>query len=430
MIRVTEVKIKENQENQTISILAYLKAPRSFGLRDNKLVLEYPIKFNQLNNIGEAIVFSLLPIAYNEASNIALPQEVTIEPETQKKIDKICQLWNKWFMCNRRVKVEANYIESVQNIDNSRKVAQLFSGGVDSLATFKRHQNDVKYLIFYHGSDIALKNVKRFLEVKGYVQRFADKYNKELIVITTNQRLLLPIAWGPFASGCGMLGPISALSNYIDKIVIAAGLGFVGDDCKKESCGSHPDLDHLIGCQGIEIIHDGFEMKRAEKIKYLSRDTELLRHIRVCWTEEQEGYNCGVCEKCYRTTTTLAALGVNPKILPFPEQSLSLGKIADEIVKFDIEDIIKLYWCENLDILKASPANIPGREKLINLLQNILGRFYDSYKQGFSDSSFNFFRQISNWRKLEQKLKMKPDSLIGVKRFFRSLRQNIRILGK
>ena len=100
MIKVVRTDIEDINHLQVRRLSFPLKVSRNVWLTDDKLVLEYPLKFRELNNIGEAVAFSLLPIAFREASNIELPANLAIEKGTQERIDKICALWNKWFSCN------------------------------------------------------------------------------------------------------------------------------------------------------------------------------------------------------------------------------------------------------------------------------------------------------------------------------------------
>ena len=171
MIEVTKIIREENEAQGQRRFIFHLKAPRTFGLTDNKLILGYPVEFENLNNLGEAVLFSLLPIAFSEASDIALPNELAIEKETLERVNRIYELWNKWFLCNRKIKIGTEFRSIPNNSNTQRYNAQLFSGGIDSLATFQRQHDKVAFLVFYHGADIKLSNFERFREVKENTQQ-------------------------------------------------------------------------------------------------------------------------------------------------------------------------------------------------------------------------------------------------------------------
>ncbi len=340
-----------------------LKASRNIWLTDNKLILGYPKAFDALNNIGEAVVFSLLPIAYQEASNIELPQDAPIEPGTQARIDAICALWNKWFHTNRRIKVMAKIKPSEIKAGIQRYSAQLFSGGVDSLATLKSHEDEVKYLILYNGADIRLTRPERFKEIENYLRKCAEDFHKELLTITTNVHYLHPVSWEHLSHSCAMVGPLLALSRYIDKVYIASS--FSGEIGKRMSWGSHPELDILVRSDKVETIHDGFEHTRVEKIKVIASDAKYLRNIRVCGSNIRGSYNCGSCEKCYRTSMILSLLGVSQQAVSFPKESFSLKSRADFISRAHLKDYTKLFWCENLEFLETSLLDTENKKCLL-----------------------------------------------------------------
>ena len=63
-----------------------------------------------------------------------------------------------------------------------------------------------------------------------------------------------------------------------------------------------------------------------------------MRHLRVCWQNPDNAYNCGRCEKCFRTMLDLWVVGALDRCdtLPhqFDEQALALLKIPAHLVSF------------------------------------------------------------------------------------------------
>jgi hypothetical protein len=432
MIKVKRINIEEFDQLQLRRLSFPLKISRNIWLSDDKLVLEYPLKFQKLVNIGEAVSFSLLPIAYTESSHIELPPELSIEKGTQERIDKICALWNKWFSCNRKVKVFTNAIEPMAANGKERFGAQLFSGGIDSLATFKRRYSQIKYLVFYKGADIPVSRERRFKEVKSYIQDFANEQDKKLVIISTNARYLGAASWEFMALSCTTVGPLLTLSNYINRVYVAATHS--GEWAREVRLGSHPDLDPLVNIDRVEIIHDGFELKRIQKLMLITEEPELLQNLRVCQDVDYfdanmhngSRYNCGKCEKCCYTAMALALLKVTPKQAPFSKESLTLRHIIKFLQKNDYKEKLnrqeglKIEWAECLELLESTQSYLDGKKELRVVLTEALGKFYDDYKNGFPNGTC--IQYIGKWRKLEKALGLKPDSLQWVKKILRSFR--------
>ncbi len=78
--------------------------------------------------------------------------------------------------------------------------------------------------------------------------------------------------------------------------------------------GSHPLIDPLWSTESTEIVHDGCEATRVQKVvSYISKSQVALDHLRVCWESHRGQYNCGTCEKCLRTKLNLKIAGVLDK---------------------------------------------------------------------------------------------------------------------
>ena len=79
--------------------------------------------------------------------------------------------------------------------------------------------------------------------------------------------------------------------------------------------GAHPVLDHLLSTEGVQIIHDGAESTRSNKIAAIVEWPATYQRLRVCMGKvsfnEQTGQprNCCRCQKCLNTMITLDLLG-------------------------------------------------------------------------------------------------------------------------
>lgn len=72
-------------------------------------------------------------------------------------------------------------------------------------------------------------------------------------------------------------------------------------------CGMY--LVPLIQTESIELVYDGAQYRRTEKIIKISDWSIAQKHLNVCLTEKNTAENCTSCEKCLRTAFVLDALG-------------------------------------------------------------------------------------------------------------------------
>lgn len=106
--------------------------------------------------------------------------------------------------------------------------------------------------------------------------------------------------------------------------------------------GSHPLTDPLWSTEGVEIVHEGAEARRVDKVVLIAGDGPALRNLRVCF--EDMNANCGHCAKCLRTLVPLRLLGT--PAVPFPP-----GPTASVVRKMRIPtEIEKVFFQENIEL--------------------------------------------------------------------------------
>ncbi len=110
--------------------------------------------------------------------------------------------------------------------------------------------------------------------------------------------------------------------------------------------GSHPLTDPLWSNECVEIIHDGCEAGRTDKLRKICGYESALTNLRVCFDDMNA--NCGKCLKCRRTMISLKLLhGSSGPFPPFP----SLKKIRKERISNDIE---MAFFKENVKLAEQS----------------------------------------------------------------------------
>src|SRR5699024_9178699 len=82
--------------------------------------------------------------------------------------------------------------------------------------------------------------------------------------------------------------------------------------------GSHPDLDTRWNVSGWRLLHEDADRRRWQRVVTVSRSQLALDTLQVCFHTDQPS-NCGRCEKCLRTMTSLTAAGALDNATTFAE---------------------------------------------------------------------------------------------------------------
>lgn len=226
----------------------------------------------------------------------------------------------KWHIKTKRINIKVENM--VPDTGHPQHVATFFSGGVDSFYTFLKHQNDttdkLDHFILIKGNDIELENQDLWNSTLESVSRIAEKSNIELVIVESNyQTIMEPMIDQGYTHG-GLLAAVGlCMRNRFKKIYIPAT--FTRElDIK---WGTHPDIDHMWGTETIAFQHDGEEATRYQKVDLqVARSPLALEELRVCYMNVKGTYNCGKCEKCYRTMVALLATGQLDKAKTFPHE--------------------------------------------------------------------------------------------------------------
>jgi len=218
-------------------------------------------------------------------------------------------------------------------------VASLFTGGVDSLATYVRHRDEAPTLINVQGWVIGIDETERWNQTRRVIEEYGRRFDVGTQFIRSNMlsfldwRMLIAHfsrhhdgGWySAVGGGLGLTGLVAplAVANGYRRLYVPATVwnGMTAPsvvdhwDGSGMPWGSHPDIEGNVGWDGTETVHDGFELSRQERVRVIAdyiRETgrdDLL--VRSCADSEQ-ATNCTECEKCFRTAFGLALEGIDP----------------------------------------------------------------------------------------------------------------------
>lgn len=256
--------------------------------------------------------------------------------------------------------------------------ACFFSGGVDSFYTLRRHRDEITDLVFVHGFDIPLWQRRSRERAAAPVRDFASREGLRLVEVETNLRQFGEPYIGWVDAGFGpALGAVALLlAPRFDRIYIPASVA--ADEL--EPMDSHPDLDPHWSDGRTEVVHDGLEATRFDKILAIADWPAVHTHLRVCYANRPGKPNCGRCMKCLWTMMILRAAGWLDRFETFEAPlDLRLLRRHTPVHKYHRQRFVKSIAllesrgtdAELLAVMRAmlnAGGRVTRREKLMRLL--------------------------------------------------------------
>jgi hypothetical protein len=233
-----------------------------------------------------------------------------------ESLSLIQDIFIAWDASFRRISIEPSEPnEQEANEARNTSVGAFFSGGVDSFYTLLKHRDEITHLIFVHGFDVELTNRTLRDRISAANQKVAAEFGKTLVEVETNLRLFSNphVSW-EWYHGAALATIGHLLSDKIRRVYMPATHSYAS----LFPWGSHALLDPLWSSKGLHFVHDGAEATRFKKIASIASEDSVLKNLRVCWKNSGGAYNCGRCEKCLRTMTSLEVIGALRRSETFP----------------------------------------------------------------------------------------------------------------
>lgn len=268
-------------------------------------------------------------------------------PVLRDGLDVAVRIMRKWYGGSGDfIAVEAGDGFKPSLVPASARTASCMSGGIDSLATFRRnrlnlpldHPGAVKDLLFIHGFDLGgtmkhPQNYERFDAACKTLSKFAEAHDAVLLPVFSNMRVLEEDTPGIYETELSVMQSHApsiaacahAFSDRLTKLLIPS----THEVMDLHPLGSHPLLDPNFSSASLSILHDGVAYSRMDKMRLLSEWPECLRVLRVCSDalRTDEKTNCGKCEKCLRTKISLLVLGVLDQCPTFEDKDVTASDI-------------------------------------------------------------------------------------------------------
>jgi len=315
---------------------------RKYFLKDTSYVqYDSSINISTVDNsiLSIPIVAAIAPIAWAVGADVIVP---TLDSNYLRSLSRVKAVYKDRhpnFSFSGNIQSE----KAVSNRFGARRIAMLFSDGVDSLTSYLKHKQENPELFSICGvPDIPPSETKFWGRMWSDITDLAHHDRVRAFQIKTdvyrniNYELLgkeFEIMWWGGAAGAlfllGMCAPLTAVRE-IGTVIIASS--YTRDF--KEASAFHPSIDNNISWADVSVLHDDYELSRQQKLKYLCQSENLpyLSRLRVCWDSAHKT-NCGKCEKCLRTITGLVLEGINPNNCNFDIDKKTFPHLKDNFTK-------------------------------------------------------------------------------------------------
>lgn len=261
-----------------------------------------------------------------------------------RELQRVHAIW--WPRSTGPIEIDWERLAPAGPEDCGSGVAAGFSGGVDSLFTTWRHLPRVEripgfalnHIVMIDGFDYDSdqRDPGRFEALRSIYGPLAESEGLSLVIMRTNMQAFqlatakARVNWLTWI-GALLASPALAMSRGLRRHYIAAAEGYAHFD----RLGSHPLTDGWLSTEGMEILHDGADASRSDKLAALATWPATFDRLRVCRTPDWSGFdvqrktisNCGRCEKCTRTMIALHLNGTLDRYRTF-SRPLSWPSIA------------------------------------------------------------------------------------------------------
>lgn len=267
-----------------------------------------------------------------------------------------------------------------------------FSGGVDSMFSLLRRQNEKQLIpseqinsaLLVHGFDIPSSNQVDFDNLRKRIEKITDSVGIELNVLKTSFRASLPTNWD-HSHGAALAGALHLYSGLSSMGMIASSDPYNYVSFVPHAWGSSPATDYLLSGSQMEIIHDGAGYSRPQKLAYLAEHwPSILKLAQFCWSSKVRSTNCGTCDKCVQTRLSLLAAGYNEDLCfdtKFETKMLNNIRFSEET----LGDILPL-----LDLATENSCNDPWTHSVREQINPFLPVLYKSNRS--VGRSLRYFR--------------------------------------
>ncbi len=302
-----------------------------------------------LSASGDAFLVALLPVAMRLGEQVSISG--AISARLAHGLIAYQEILATWFpSLFRPVPVHYEKLGSRGDERRPEGVGCTFSGGVDSFHTLWRGTPPrqaipgyrLTHALMINGFDQIVDETGEGCsrEMERVYRPVLAEAGVELVMLTSNMKqfrdAVFPRGVRVLSFGSPLVAGAHALGRLFGRFTLAGHATHAYADLVP--MGSHPALDHHLGTDRLQVIHDAAPATRWQRIARLAEMPAFRTTLRVCTKEprfdEATGavVNCCDCEKCIRTMITLDLLDLMDEFPTFPDgRALDRHKAPEKI---------------------------------------------------------------------------------------------------
>ena len=304
-----------------------------------------------ISRTGDPFLTAALLPAMARGEPLEIDSSLTVSPRLLTHVALLQEIHHCWNPALQKIPIVARTAPSEPS---NAGTFSFFSGGVDGTYTVLKRAREITYVVFLYGFDFYV-DANTYQAAVERNRTFVHGLGKILIPVQTNH-----YRFNYHHNLSRLLTQGSALASVA--LLLGFPRAYVSSSWAYDQLfpsGSHPLIDPLWSSEAVDLVHDGSEVHRLDKLRTILGFPPALANLRVC--AEDMNANCGHCEKCVRTMITLHLLGVPGPFPPFPP----LNIIRKRRVANDRE---KIFLLENIALARES-GNHTLRKALLACLR-------------------------------------------------------------
>jgi hypothetical protein len=276
------------------------------------------------------LVAGIMPAMWHGEERIKI--DAAICPQLRDGLETAMALLRHWWYPKDKklTRIEAKTSSRMLFPAINNRAGMFFSGGIDSLASFRKnrllfpleHPWSIKDGLLVFG--LETEDINQFKHVNNSLSKFSKEAGLTLIPVYTNIRQLDNdwMFWQRQFQDSVYCSIAHAFSKRFEVVSISSTY----DIPHMQRDGSHPLLDINYSSSDLIIRHDAIKLSRLDKLKLVAGWDLGFQNIRTCNKSElyqNDTLNCGRCWKCISAMLAYIGLGVLEKTSAFPRLELT-----------------------------------------------------------------------------------------------------------
>jgi hypothetical protein len=274
----------------------------------------------ELDRSAEAFASAVLLPAARRRRRVRVVDDV-VSATWLSNSERIMAVWQQWW------KYPVIAPAAAIRTDDAVPVAGTtlcFTGGVDSFYSLLRSRCRPDVLAFVQGYDIPIDDERRMAAWRADFDAVASAAGVRAVCLRSNLRRHPLVAASQWTRAHG--GALAAVGHLLAPVAGTLGIASSFPVHYGYTWGSHVDTDHFWSSGRLQVVHQGADRSRVDRLFEIADEPLVHRYLRVCWENRTPTGNCSRCDKCVCTMVTIVACSAPARFKTF-DWSISLEQL-------------------------------------------------------------------------------------------------------